>query len=217
MLPAINLRTRSTFSLLGSALTPSEIASLTHHHEQPAVALIDRQTLAGTYAFAKASRKLGIQGIVGADFATTTGEVSLIAMNTEGWRNLLALQALAASSTEGLINEEAIIEHGEGLALLAGREGSALACLLTSGEADPLAWTRGMLAGFAGRLFIEIDRTQSRHASESALDAISRELGLPLVGTSSATLITPGAATVSLYQSRSEELDKSYSRKWCTA
>lgn len=185
-LPAINLRTRSSYSVMRSALTAKKIPALAAAAGQPAVGLIDRQSMAGTYDFAIAARKEGVQPIVGCDFETLDGVVTLIAQSQKGWGNLLALSRVQASNPERLVDRETIIEHAEGLVMLAGAPESALIQLVSSEKTRANEWLKAVMPAFEGRLFIEISRYDGRRPSETVLNRISTAYSLPMVGTSQA-------------------------------
>ena len=184
--PAINLRGRSSYSIMHSALIAKKMPSHAVNANQPALGLIDRKSLAGSLEFAEAARKANIQPVIGCDFETQDGFVTVIAENSAGWANLLTISRYQARTKEGLVELSAIMENSEGLILLAGAPESALLNLV---EADKVAgneWVKQALAAFGNRFYIEINRTTGRRPSEGILDRISRAYKIPLVGTSPA-------------------------------
>ena len=185
-LPAINLRARSSYSIMRSAMIAKKVPALAVAADQPAVALVDRHSLAGAYEFAVAARKAGVQPIVGSDFETVDGFVTLIAEDASGWASLLALSRLQAASPERLIDHDAVIDHAQGLLLLAGAPDSALIGMVAADRAAANDWLKRMMAAFPDRLFLEVDRAEERRPSEAVLDRISRAYSLPMVGTSPA-------------------------------
>jgi DNA polymerase-3 subunit alpha len=186
-LPAINLRARSSYSIMRSALIPKKIPALAVKADQPAIALIDRQSMAGAYDFAIAARKEGVQPIVGCDFETVEGVVTLIAKTAAGWANLLTLTRLQAMTHERTLDREQIIAHAEGLIVLAGAPESALIQMVSADKTRANEWLKAMMPAFPDRLFIEISRAEGRRPSEAVLDRISRAYALPMVGTSPAS------------------------------
>src|SRR3546814_9288749 len=67
-LPAINLRGRSSYSNMQSAMSAKKMPAYALRALQPAIGLIDRKSLAGALEFANAARKEGVQPIIGCDF-----------------------------------------------------------------------------------------------------------------------------------------------------
>ncbi|AXK44122.1 DNA polymerase III subunit alpha [Erythrobacter aureus] len=189
--PAINLRARSSYSIMDSALIAKKMPALAVKADQPAIGLIDRGSLAGALEFSDAARKEGIQPIVGCDFMTKAGRVTVIAENATGWSNLLSLSREQALTPERLLDDEAIIDRAEGLILLAGAPESALNNLLATNKHDANDWLKAMMAAYGDRFYLEIERSTGRRPTEAVLDRISRAYNLPMVATSFAAYSEP--------------------------
>src|SRR3546814_8185711 len=93
---------------------------------QPAIGLRDRKRMAGGIELANAARKEGVKPIIGCDFETENGWITLIAETASGWKNLLRLARKQADNPELQIDDAAVFENSAGLILLAGAPGSAL-------------------------------------------------------------------------------------------
>lgn len=184
--PAINLRGRSSYSIMYSAMIAKKMPSYAVNANQPALGLIDRKSLAGSLEFAEAARKEGIQPIIGCDFETEDGFITVIAENKTGWSSLLTISRYQAETKEGLIDHSAVFDHAEGLILLAGAPNSALINMATSDKTVANEWVKRAIAVFGDRFFLEIDRTTERRPTEDLLNRISRAYNIPLVGTSPA-------------------------------
>jgi DNA polymerase-3 subunit alpha len=183
-LPAINLRCRSSFSLMSSVIIAKKLPSFAAKADQPAVGLIDRRSLSGAYDFATAARKEGVQPVIGCDFDTPEGVVTLISESAAGWTSMLAITRRQALTPQKVIDLEEILTRSEGLIMLAGGPASALSQLVAQDKTEANAWLKRCMPAFQDRLFIEVSRTEGRRASEEILDRISRAYGLPMVGTS---------------------------------
>lgn len=183
-LPAINLRCRSSYSLMSSVIIAKKLPALAAKADQPAVGMIDRRSLSGAYEFATAARKEGIQPIIGCDFDTPEGVVTLISESAVGWSSMLAITRRQALTPEKQIDIEDVIANSEGLIMLAGGPSSALAQLVAQDKTDANIWLKRCMPAFQGRLYIEVSRTEGRRSSEEILDRISRAYSLPMVGTS---------------------------------
>ncbi|QAY80153.1 DNA polymerase III subunit alpha [Sphingosinicella sp. BN140058] len=190
-LPAINLRGRSSYSIMQSALVAKKMPSYAVKESQPALGLIDHRSLAGALEFASAARKEGVQPIVGCDFDAEAGRITLIAETAQGWANLLALSRRQAASEALAIDDDDLEAHSEGLILLTGAPGSALLNMVDHDKSVANNWLKRMMPLFQDRLYLEISRTTGRRASEAVLDRISRAYSLPLVGTSPAAYGSP--------------------------
>lgn len=185
-LPPINLRSRSSYSLMEAAQTAKKIPALAAQHRQPAVGLIEHNSLAGSLEFADAARKAGVQPVIGCDFDTSTGRITLIGFNATGFSNLLALTSIAAAHEQLWIRDEDVWEHSEGLFLLAGAPLSALDALLSRDKRLANDWVLKAREAFPERFFLEVNRLVDRNPSEDVLNRISEAYDIPMVGTSSA-------------------------------
>lgn len=191
MLPAINLRCRSSYSLMSSVIIAKKLPALAVKNDQPAVGMIDSRSLAGAYEFATAARKEGVQPIVGCDFETPDGVVTLIARSAQGWSSLLTISRLQATNPERVVEMDDILDRSAGLIMLAGAPESALAQLVAADKTAANAWIKRAIKSFPKALFLEINRAEGRRPSEAVLDRISRAYDLPLVGTSPAAYKAP--------------------------
>ncbi len=191
-LPAINLRARSSYSILSSAMIAKKMPTIASKADQPAMGLIDRRSMAGAFEFATAARKEGIQPIVGCEFDTLDGSITLIAEDETGWKNLLRLNRIQARTAERLIDQQDVLENTDGLIMLAGGPESALAQMVSADKAIANRWLKQMNPAFEGRLFLEISRADARRPSEAILDRISRAYNLPMIGTSPVAYKTEG-------------------------
>lgn len=185
MLPPINLRCRSSYSIMDSVLIAKKIPSLAVKAGQPAVGMIDRQSLGGAYEFSMAADKEGIQPIVGCDFVTEHGYVTMIAMNAVGFTSLLKVTRAQANNPDELVSIDDVLANSEGAILLAGAPESALINLIATNKSQANSWIKAAIEAYPDRFFLEINRTTGRRPTESVLSRISEAYNLPMVGTSS--------------------------------
>ena len=186
MLPPINLRCRSSYSIMDSVLIAKKMPSLAAKANQPAIGMIDRQSLGGAYEFSMAAEKEGVQPVIGCDFVTEDGVVTLISTNAKGFSSLLTVTRAQAANPDEIISIDAVLENPEGLVLLAGAPGSALINLVEKNKVRANEWIKAAMSAFPDRFYIEINRTNKRRPSEAVLARISSAYKLPMVGTSSA-------------------------------
>src|SRR5688572_13162602 len=103
--PFVPLRVMSSYSMLEGAIDPKAIAKLAKERGFPAVAIVDRNGLYGSVAFAGACRDLGIQPVIGTVLGVarddgpkdgvTVDWLALYAQNEAGWNNLCHLVSRA--------------------------------------------------------------------------------------------------------------------------
>jgi DNA polymerase-3 subunit alpha len=108
----VHLHVHSSYSLLESALTITKLAELAKADRQPALALTDTDNMFGTLEFSDKIASAGIQPIIGCSLAIDFADqdhglrqgggparelprLVLLAMNEEGYRNLMRLASLA--------------------------------------------------------------------------------------------------------------------------
>ena len=98
----IHLNVRSAYSLCKSMLTVEQIVGLCKAREMPAVGIADLGNLFGALELSEKLAVKGIQPIVGmtvnVDFqdGKPGGQMTLIAMNEAGYRNLMAIACKAS-------------------------------------------------------------------------------------------------------------------------
>ncbi|MGB1825516.1 MAG: PHP domain-containing protein, partial [Candidatus Puniceispirillaceae bacterium] len=96
--PFVHLRVHSAYSLAESTLRLKSIVALAGGDSQPAVAITDTNNMFGALEFSEKMRESGVQPIIGVDCwvkgADGFGRLTLIAMNQEGYKNLLELLSL---------------------------------------------------------------------------------------------------------------------------
>lgn len=109
--PFIHLRSVSGYSFKFGTALPKDLVAAALHHEMPALALTDRDTLAGAIRFAKAARDFGITPIIGISlkFLTDANRVTLLARSAGGYSALVRL--LSAINLHTPHGEKPILTH----------------------------------------------------------------------------------------------------------
>lgn len=173
--------------------------------EMHAQALTEHGNVSSHVQLEKAARKYGIKPIFGLEAYTEVihrsrrkFHLTLLAMNQEGYRNLMRI--VSRSWAEGFyqwptVRAGMLKEHNEGLIVLSGCSDSLLACSLLGGKSIPAeeaSWDRAVKQAASFRswlgdrfylecqMFPELERT---HAINTAYEALSKQLDIPLVGT----------------------------------
>lgn len=204
----IPLAIRSSYSLLESMITPSDVAKWCKAYGVPAAAITDRNNLFGALEFSLKLSESGLQPIMACCFDVTDGapksetsRVSLYAQNEQGYRRLMFLSSCAfLDPPDGVpkLHRRHLLEETEGLILLTGgAEGEVARHILKSRMGDARTELSTLAAAFPGRCYVEITRhgTQGELKTEAGLTELAYELGLPLVATHDARFMKPADNT----------------------
>ncbi|MFM8620005.1 MAG: error-prone DNA polymerase [Opitutaceae bacterium] len=219
-MPYVELHARSAFSFLRGASNPEALAETAAAQGLAAMALLDRDGLAGVPRFHGAAGEAGVCARVGAEVTLADGTVlPLLAANRTGYRNLCRLitGAKLTPRTEHpappppeenphapgpgdrkrpcLATWEEVAAHTEGLVALTGdAEGPVRHAWRRAGAAaasDALARLERVFG--RGNLYVEVQRHRRR--GEEREIAFLRDLaaarGLPLLATGGVTYATP--------------------------
>src|SRR5690554_3621261 len=97
----IHLRVHSEFSLIDSVIGVKDLVKHIAKLDMPAVGLTDQCNFFGLIKFYKAALAAGVKPIIGSDFLVEGGEdeecsqITLLAMNNEGYRSITEIISLA--------------------------------------------------------------------------------------------------------------------------
>ena len=189
----VHLRVHSEFSVADGLMKVGALADAARRLNMPAVALTDRSNLFGLVKFYQACLSAGVKPLVGADLVYQTDEggrfrIAVLAMNSQGYRNLLALVSAAYLDTDerGVLSAGQIFARQEGLLVLSGGRQGEVGQALAKGDlpgAQRIAalWEER----FPERFYLELVRT-GRGGEDAYIDGAVRlaaELELPVVAT----------------------------------
>ncbi|MFN3169114.1 MAG: DNA polymerase III subunit alpha [Hyphomicrobiales bacterium] len=212
--PFIHLRSHSAYSLLEGALQVPKLIELAKADGQPAVAITDTNNLFGALEFSEKAAKAGMQPIIGLQIpvlfdgedesgggkiagkpgakgnaAYTVPSVVLIAMNEEGFGNLLSLASLAyedgAGAGPSLTINQLSAAHLGLICLSGGAHGPIGEALWQDDKALAEQRLDQLQSVFQDRLYIELQRhgTEQEKATEPGFIALAYARNLPLVAT----------------------------------
>jgi DNA polymerase-3 subunit alpha len=207
----VHLRVHSEFSIADGLIKVRGLASAAHGHGMPAVGLTDRANLFGLLKFYQACLAAGIKPLMGADLLYhpdqqdpngkhnehREGEplrVSVLAMNQDGYRNLIALVSGAYTDTEerGVLGASAIFARQSGLLVLSGGMRSEVGQALLKGDFLSAQEIASRWAGhFPGRYYLEVSRL-GHAGEENYIDRVvtlAGQLDLPVVATNDVCFI----------------------------
>jgi error-prone DNA polymerase len=194
----VELHCASAFSFLRSGSSVEALVARVAELGMPALALTDYMSLAGVVRFQTACAARGIRAIVGSELAVTDpifgdadrpAEFVALARNADGYARLCELltEANLADPDRPLIPLSALVERGEGLTLLTGGRGGALARLLLAGRRAQAEETARRYADLFGRtrLYVEVQRDAQPDSLALAehLAGLAEGVGLRVVAT----------------------------------
>ncbi|HMO80160.1 MAG TPA: error-prone DNA polymerase [Pyrinomonadaceae bacterium] len=159
------MHTRSAFSFLSSGSQPQDMAARAADLGIPAVALLDRDTVAGAVRFHFEARRRGIKPIVGAEITMEDGSLlPLVPLHLAGYQHLSRLIStikLRSRKGEHFATRKDIENHSVGLLCFTGGADGFMHNSIRSGRglAD-LAWLKYV---FGDGLYVELQRHHLRH------------------------------------------------------
>jgi DNA polymerase III subunit alpha len=189
----VHLRLHSEYSLADSIIKVKALAARAAELGMPAMALTDRANLFALVKFYQAALDAGIKPLVGVDIMVSSepGEnhrVGLLAMNGQGYRNLLTLVsgAYVGCDQRGSLSWQQLVARADGLlALSGGRDGEVGQLLLKGDQAGARRAAERWARTFPDRYYLEVSRTgrPGEAACLGASVALAGELDLPVVAT----------------------------------
>lgn len=204
----IHLAVRSSYSLLESMITPSDLAKWCKQHSMPAMAVTDRNCLFGALELSLKLTDYGVQPIMACCFDVTDGSpkaepfrLTAYAQDEVGYKRLMFLSSCAYLEAEDgvpRLHKKYLLENTEGLLLLTGgSEGEIARHILKGRMADARTEMATLAAAYPGRCYVEITRhgTQDEIKTEQGLVELAYELGLPIVATHDARFMKPDDVT----------------------
>ncbi|WP_031499539.1 DNA polymerase III subunit alpha [Bryobacter aggregatus] len=180
----IELHARSAFSFLDGSATPEELVDQCAQWEQPAIAMLDRDSLSGIVRFHKQAGRKNIEAHIGAEISCEGGtRLPLLVENLTGYRNLCRLitsmkmrgpKGAAAATTNELT------EYAAGLV-----------CLAPAANRQQLERLVSIYG--ADSVYVELQRHHLRDQearNQHAID-LAQSLQLPLLATNGARYDKP--------------------------
>lgn len=205
----VSLHHHSTFSYLDGYGMPEAHILRAVELEMPAQALTEHGNVTSHVKLEQAALKHGVKPIfgieaytggVGEDASRFKWHLTILAMNQEGYRNLLRLTSLGWAEGfyyEPTISGEMLAQHHEGLIVLSGCSGSKLAVDLLGGKGEPehvdspsmkaaINTVKKFKELLGDRYYLEVQQfpeLKRSRAMNIAYEEISKKTGVPLVAT----------------------------------
>jgi len=208
--PYVELRCRSAFSFLEGVATPEDLADTAAALGHRTLALADRDGVHGAPRFWKAGKRAGLRPLVAAEVTVAYGRGSflregrllLLVESRAGYRNLCKLVTLGRARMpkgQSRVLLEEVEEHALGLLCLGGGESSLLAGVLQGrDELDVLRLGRRLHAAFAGRFWIDLQRSVDPAIERCSrrLQDLAETLHVPIVATGDVRMANVGERSV---------------------
>ena len=204
----VHLHNHTQYSLLDGLTRVPDLVKFVKGTGMEAVAMTDHGTMSGAVEFYKEANANGVKPIIGIETYVAAREMAdrdpgkdkqnfhliLLAMNNQGYRNLMRLSTLA--NLDGFyykprIDHATLEKYNEGLIVLSGCIGGEVADSLRQGQTDKAreiaSWYKSV---FGDRYYIEIqDHGHPKHPSKwdeqvevnKQLIELAKELELPCV------------------------------------
>ena len=192
----VHLHVHSEYSLADGILKVKGLLARCQELGMPAVALTDINNLFALVKFYENALRMGIKPIIGAELkvvaeageAADAARIVVLAMNKTGYANLRVLvsDGYVTASERGVLTEQSLFAHSEGLLVLSGGLGGHLWKAAAAGEVNQVAdiasrWQ----AQFGDRYYLELTRTgrDGEHAVNRVLAEVAARLQLGVVAT----------------------------------
>jgi DNA polymerase-3 subunit alpha len=201
----VHLHVHSEYSLLDGFGSVKKFVQRAKELNMPALALTDHGVMYGAIEFFDACTEAGIKPIIGVElylckrgrkmhekdpnFDRSPHHLLLLALNNEGYKNLMKLTSLA--QLEGYyykprIDHDTLVRHSAGLICTSGCPSAEIPRLIAQGQFEQARQvTQWYLDVFGDRFYFELqdhDLPELKLINETLI-AWSRELGVPLVAT----------------------------------
>ncbi|MEI6217348.1 MAG: DNA polymerase III subunit alpha [bacterium] len=201
----VHLHVHSHYSLLDGAVHIEDLVQTAVNFGMKSVALTDHGNLFGAYEFHDLALKAGITPIFGIEayispthrtdrsmgrIETAAYHILLLAINDEGWRNLMKLSSRAF--TEGFyyrprIDRELLAQFGKGLVCCSACLGGEIPSAILADDEEKAKRIAGEYVDLFGqdRFFIEIQNQgyADQVRVNPALVRVAKHVGVGLVGT----------------------------------
>ncbi|MBX2807580.1 MAG: DNA polymerase III subunit alpha [Cellvibrionaceae bacterium] len=203
----IHLRLHTEYSLIDSTIRIKPLVARVAELGMPAVAITDQCNFYGLIKFYTAAQAAGLKPIIGADFWVREQDddvkpslVSLLAINHQGYRNIIALISRGFQSGQYLgqpyVCRQWLGECNQGVIALSGGRLGDIGQALLGGHADKAqrrlhAWQQD----FPGRFYLEVQRTGREYEEDyiHAVVALAAAAQQPLVATNDVRFLSADA------------------------
>jgi DNA polymerase III subunit alpha len=200
--PFVHLHVHTRYSMLDGIIRIEDLVKQADSYNMEALAITDHGVMHGALEFYEKARDYGINPIIGCEFyvaqnsrlfhdqrAGKNFHLVLLAMNREGYGNLMKLASIA--QIEGFFNQpridmEILARHNKGLIALTACLMGEVPYLLTHNDPDSARKKTMELKNlFDDRLYLEIQENgiAAQQVANNGLMELGEELGIKLIAT----------------------------------
>ena len=125
-----HLNCQSAYSFKYGTALPKDLVHRAKELEQPALALTDRDNLAGAIRFVSACKESGIAPILGVNIELDGARVTLLASSNNGWPSLCRFMSAVSGQKISIAHLEELTDYTKNLYLLHGPDSTVAKALL---------------------------------------------------------------------------------------
>lgn len=194
----VHLHLHSTFSFQDGYGTPKQYISRCKEIGQPAIAITDHGNVSGHYRWYQECIKQGVKPILGCEFYIEAGiqygmanekryHITVLAKNTEGYKNLLKLCTLGWKNfnKKPLVKMQDLTANQKGLIVLSGCGSGKVSRLILAGRFQDAENELKMLKEVFDEFYVEIMPVYfgDFHKTIMPLHDLAHKLNIPMVVT----------------------------------
>lgn len=201
----VHLRNYSEYTMPEGVMKIDALVAQAAARGMEAVALTDRRTLSGAIEFDRACKNAGIKPIFGLEIDARLGlssgmahvvNLTLLAANHDGWRNLCVLSSQICCSEEpDAVTEKVLRDDSQGLICVLSSTEGAVSGALQAKQVDVVTEVVDALGRIFddGRLFLSVQNHGGPEALAILPEAVrmARDTGVPLVATNKCLFASP--------------------------
>lgn len=209
----VSLHTHTTFSTLDSYGTPEQYVARAKELGHSAIAITEHGNTSSHPKLEQACKKHGIKPIYGCEYYVgehkqrKKNHITVLAMNLDGYKNLLKLASLAYTEERfyymPTIRLTDLLENQKGLIVLSGCLNGVLAQRILEEDVNGAIKLAKQLKSTLDHFYIEIQPLMLKESQKvnKTLIAIAQKLGIPLVATNDVHFLEPGDERVQWFLS----------------
>ena len=162
---SVALHVRSSYTLLQSTLTISQIVECAKKHKYKAVALTDKQVLHGVMPFYHACKEADLKPIIGMEVDATEEEhlfgFILLAKNDDGYKNLMKLSTLLNTEQKKCISLEELMIYSKHCVVITNGDQNKMETMLLKEDWEAMEKFLNQCKSYFSDFYVSIARNDS--------------------------------------------------------
>lgn len=162
---SVALHVRSSYTLLQSTLTISQIVECAKKHKYKAVALTDKQVLHGVMPFYHACKEADLKPIIGMEVDATEEEhlfgFILLAKNDDGYKNLMKLSTLLNTEQKKCISLEELMIYSKHCVVITNGDQNKMETMLLKEDWEAMEKFLNQCRSYFSDFYVSIARNDS--------------------------------------------------------